>query len=323
MNDINIDIKNNLNEVIVVENEYTLYLDESKSVDNVFVIGGFASHIDKENEIERKLNELKNIIWKDTKNDKKKIFHATDYIKKYPTAFADLIQIVKEVGGAIFATVIKLDELEELFGTSYEKSERNEFTLVDNPFNIALEKVIENYTHYLFYKGGFGKTIYEGRNSEDQRWYVSPDFMLKKDYLKIISNNKGILYINDEALKFCNTNFSVKKKKEDVAGLQIADNIAYIIARSMSHSLKENEDIEKIFDQIFDLAYNGNFDRKKKDLRHFYGIRILPEMFRTIPMERKGAEQIKAYNHIIKALEKRVKILENPNSKNNVDQWTS
>ncbi len=85
----------------------------------------------------------------------------------------------------------------------------------------------------------------------------------------------------------------------------------------------ENEDIEKIFDQIFDLVYNGNFDRKKKDLRHFYGIRILPEMFRTIPMERKGAQQIKAFNHIIKALEKRVKILENPNSKNNVDQWTS
>lgn len=144
--------------------------------------------------------------------------------------------------------------------------------------------------------------------------------MLKKDYLKIIANNKGIAYINDEALKFCNTNFSVKKKKEDVAGLQIADNIAYIIARSMSHSLKENENIEKIFDEIFDLAYNGNFDRKKKDLRHFYGIKILPEMFRTIPMERKGAEQIKAYNHIIKSLEKRVEILQNPNSKYNIDQ---
>ena len=144
--------------------------------------------------------------------------------------------------------------------------------------------------------------------------------MLKKDYLRIISNNKGIAYINDEALKLCNTNFSVRNKKEDVAGLQIADNIAYVIARSMSHSLKENAYIDKIFDEIFNLAYNGNFDRRKKDLRHFYGIRILPEMFRTIPMERKGAEQIKYYNHLISQLEKRVKNLEDPKVKINVDQ---
>ena len=173
----------------------------------------------------------------------------------------------------------------------------------------------------MYYKNGFGKTIYESRNVEEEKWTNSPDFMLKKDYLKIISNNKGIAYINDEALKLCNTNFSVKKKKEDVAGLQIADNIAYVIARSMSHSLKEISDIERIFDEIFNLAYNGNFDRRKKDLRHFYGIKILPEMFRTIPMERKGAEQIKYYNHLIHQLKKQVKKLENPNSKNNFEQW--
>ena len=253
-----------------MENEYTLYLDESKSVDNIFVIGGFACHISREREVENKLNDLKNIVWKGVKDKDSRVFHATDYIKRYPEAFMDLIKIVREVDGAVFATVIKLDELQELFGTSFTKNEKTDFALVDNPFNIALEKVIENYTHYLFYKGGYGKTIYEARNTEDQKWNLSPDFMLKKDYLRIIANNKGIGYINDEALKLCNTNFSVRKKKEDVAGLQIADNIAYIIARSMSHSLKENVNIERIFDEIFELAYNGNFDRRKKDLRHFY-----------------------------------------------------
>ena len=303
-----------------MENEYTLYLDESKSVDNIFVIGGFACSIQKEKEIEEKLNALKNIVWKDVKNKETRVFHATDYIKRYPKAFMDLIRIVREVDGAIFATVIKLDELVELFGTSYTKNEKLDFALLDNPFNIALEKVIENYTHFLFYRNAFGKTIYESRNTDDQKWNMSPDFLLKKDYLRIIANNKGIGYINEEALKLCNTNFSVKKKKEDLAGLQIADNIAYIIARSMSHSLKENINIEKIFDEIFDLAYNGNFNRRNKDLRHFYGIRILPEMFRTIPMERKGREQIKYYNHIISELEKHVRKLQDPNSKNNLNQ---
>ena len=82
-----------------------------------------------------------------------------------------------------------------------------------------------------------------------------------------------------------------------------------------------NVNIDKIFDDIFDLAYNGNFDRRKKDLRHFYGIRILPEMFRTIPMERKGAEQIKYYNHLIHQLKKQVKKLEKPNGRINLEQW--
>ena len=303
-----------------MENEYTLYLDESKSVDNIFVIGGFACSIKKEQEIEDKLQALKARIWKNSKTRAEKVFHATDYVKKYPQAFMELIEIVREVDGAIFATVIKLDELTELFGTGYSNSAKTSFALVEDPFNIALEKVIENYTHYLYYRQGFGKTLYESRNQDETQWNTSPDFMLKKDYLRIISNNKGIVYVNDEALKFCNTNFSVKKKKEDVAGLQIADNIAYVIARSMSHSLKENVNIDKIFDDIFDLAYNGNFDRRKKDLRHFYGIRILPEMFRTIPMERKGFEQIKYYNHVIRQLEKRVKKLLNDKSKNNIDQ---
>lgn len=292
-----------------MENEYTLYLDESKSVDNIFVIGGFACHISKEEEIERKLQKLKEKVWKNSKTRAEKVFHATDYVRKYPRAFLELIEIVREVKGVIFATVIKLDELTELFGTGYSKSNKISFALVEDPFNIALEKIIENYTHFLYYKKGFGKTIYESRSVEDEKWMTSPDYMLKKDYLRVISNNKGIVYVNDAALKFCNTNFSVKRKKEDVAGLQIADNIAYVIARSMSHSLKQIADIDKIFDDIFDLAYNGNFDRTKKDLRHFYGIRILPEMFRTIPMERKGGEQIKYYNHMIKQLEERVKNL--------------
>ena len=293
-----------------MENEYTLYLDESKSVDNIFVIGGFACHVSKEVEIETRLNALKGKVWKNPEGRSEKVFHATDYIKRYPEVFKELIDIVKDVGGVVIATVIKLDELVELFGTGYVKKERSEFALVEDPFNIALEKIIENYTHFLYYRGGFGKTLYEARNSDGDKWNTSPDFMLKKDYLRIIANNKGIAYINDEALKLCNTNFSVRRKKEDLAGLQIADNIAYIIARSMTHSLKEREYIDEIFDEIFELAYNGNFSIEQKDLRHFYGIRILPEMFRTIPMERKSSEQIKYYNHMLSAIEKKIKKLE-------------
>lgn len=262
--------------------EYTLYLDESKSVDNIFVVGGFAVSIDKENELQIMLKALKDSIWNDTKEKIAPVFHATDYIKRYPKAFKELIDIVKVVNGKVFATVIKLDEISELYGQLYNGKDDSGYIFIDDPFNIALQKIIENYTHFLYYNKSFGKTIYEARNSVEQNWLDSPDFLLKKDYLKIITNCKGISYINDAAVHLCNTHFSVKSKKEDLAGLQIADNIAYIVARVMSKSLKENKNISEIFNEIFELAYNGGFDINKKDMRHFYGIKILPEMFRKI-----------------------------------------
>lgn len=299
-----------------LEKEYTLYLDESKTVDNIFVIGGFCVLKEKEKIVQDRLEELKKKIWKEG-DPKTKVFHATDYIKRYPNVFLDMIDIVRQVEGKVFATVIKLDELSELYGKYYNSADDTGYKFLDDVFNIALARVIENYTHFLYHSGGFGSAMYESRNSDDQVWLDSPDFLLKKDYLKIIANNRGISYINDEALKFCNTHFSVKQKKEDIAGLQIADNIAFVIARSMSPSLKENKDMDKIFDEIFYLAYNGGFKMTEKDLRHFYGIKILPEMFRTIPMERKGKEQQKFYINAIKELERKLHELKENEIKQN------
>lgn len=298
-----------------LEKEYTLYLDESKTVDNIFVIGGFCVLLDKEKILKERLDALKKKIWKN--GDNTKVFHATDYIKRYPNVFLEMIDIVRDVEGKVFATVIKLDELSELFGRYYNAVDDNNYKFIDDVFNIALAKVIENYTHFLYFNNAFGKTMYESRNNDDQKWLDSPDYLLKKDYLKIIANSKGMSYINDEALRLCNTNFSVKQKKEDVAGLQIADNIAFVIARSMSPSLKENKEMDKIFDEIFYLSYNGGFKLSEKDLRHFYGIKILPEMFRTVPMERKGKEQEKYYINAIKELENKLSKIQKDNNINN------
>lgn len=268
-----------------MENEYTLYLDESKTVDDVFVIGGFAVHISEEENLNRMFRELKDSVFKKTNSKAQPVFHATDYIKRYPNAFSELIDIVRKVKGTVFATVIKLDELSELYG-KYNEKDVHEYCFVDDPFNIGLQNIIENYTHFLYYNQAFGKTIYESRNSIDQNWLNSPDFLLKRDYLKVVANNRGLGYINSEAVKLCNTNFSVKKKKEDLPGLQIADNIAYTIARAMSPTPKELDVINEMFDQIFYLAYNGRHDFMEKDLRHFYGIRVLPEMFRRVNIEK-------------------------------------
>ena len=287
--------------------EHILYLDESRSVDNIFVIGGFAIPLKNVGSLQHNFNELKKRTWPNLiSNEKRPVFHAVEHLKKKPEAFLDMIRLIKEEDAKVFACAIKLDELYELYGDDRKDREMNNYSLVDSEFNIALQKVIENYTHYLYKEKAFGKTMYEGRNNDDQIWFNSPDFFLKANYQTIIANNKGLGYINDAAVKYCNTGFTVKQKKEDVAGLQIADTIAYVIAKCMSPNVSTSDEVEEMFTEIFRISYNGGFNKKEKDLRNYYGIRILPEFLRTVYIEREMRQQKKYINAEINELEKKL-----------------
>ena len=226
-----------------MSNEHILYLDESRSVDNIFVIAGFAMPINNVGSLQHNFNELKNRTWPNLiSNEKRPVFHAVEHLKKRPEAFLEMIKLAAEEEGKVFACVI--------YGDDTKGRDTHNYSLVDSEFNIALQKVIENYTHYLYKEKAFGKTMYEGRNNDDQIWFNSPDFFLKANYQTIIANNKGLGYINDAAVKYCNTGFSVKQKKEDVAGLQIADTIAYVIAKCMSPNVSTSDEVEEIFTEI-------------------------------------------------------------------------
>ena len=289
--------------------EHILYLDESKSVDNIFVIAGFAIPLKNEPSLEKKFDELKRRTWPNLiNNESRPVFHAVEHLRKRPEAFLEMIRIAREEEGKAFACVLKLDEIYELYGDSdvNKSKELNHYDFIDNEFNIALQKVIENYTHYLYKNNAFGKTMYEGRNNEDQLWFNSPDFYLKANYQTIVANNKGLGYINDAAVKYCNTGFSVKQKKEDVAGLQIADTIAYVLAKCMSPNVSTNDEVEKMFDEIYHMAYNGGFNPKEKDLKNYYGIRILPEFLRTVKIEREIRDKKKYIIAEINELERKL-----------------
>lgn len=295
--------------------EHILYLDESKSVDNIFVIAGFAIPLKNEGSLSHKFDELKKRTWPNLiNNEARPVFHAVEHLKRRPEAFLEMIKLAKEEDGKVFACVIKLDELYELYGDNTPSKDINNYQFIDSEFNIALQKVIESYTHYLYRLNAFGKTMYEGRNNEEQLWFNSPDFLLKANYQTIVANNKGLGYINDAAVKYCNTGFTVKQKKEDVAGLQIADTIAYVIAKCMSPNVSTNKEIEEMFDVIYSMAYNGGFNPKEKDLKNYYGIRILPEFLRTVKIEREIRDKKKYIIAEISELERRLKKLKQDES---------
>ena len=53
--------------------------------------------------------------------------------------------------------------------------EHNGSHLIDDKYNIALQKVIENYTHYLSVNDGYGDVVYESRNNLGENSAKSPD----------------------------------------------------------------------------------------------------------------------------------------------------
>lgn len=61
--------------------------------------------------------------------------------------------------------------------------------MIDDKYNIALQKVIENFTHYLSVNDGYGEVIYESRNSFGENSANSPDVKLINVYHKIQANN--------------------------------------------------------------------------------------------------------------------------------------
>ena len=81
----------------------------------------------------------------------------------------------------------------------------NGIHLIDDQYSIALQKIIENFTHYLSVNDGYGDVIYESRNNTGENSAKSPDIKLINVYHKIQANNKGIVYNSNKYGKIANS----------------------------------------------------------------------------------------------------------------------
>lgn len=329
-----------------VMEEYTLYLDESKNFDGTYftVSGIIVKNMDIES-LNNAILEAKRCIWSDEyiennhpvlhcvelttiKNCRWNTKYLSSYIKHYPhysilqnekatiikskydNVYSKLCKTLKDINGIIIGCIIDINKFKYLYGDDFK---------IDSElfFEVAMQETIENYAHFLHKNNAIGCIVYESRNNDTAQSNRSPDFKMYNNFCKIKANNKGISFINQDMISKTIRYMNIFNKKEDVAGLQFADFIAYNIASQKS--LFDNENRTEFQKKIYERLYNGNFVITEKDLRSYFGIKYLPYDFEHI--KELVSERLKIKNSLdsVKA-EKRNLMKQNKNLCNEKDR---
>ncbi|WP_158990814.1 DUF3800 domain-containing protein [Mucilaginibacter sp. L196] len=238
---------------------YFLFLDESGdhgliTVDPsfpVFILCGVLIHENDYYKIRDAINELKNKLW----GNKLVVFHSSD-IRKCNKEFQILFDlevkkefyeslnnIIKQSDYTVFASAINKEEYIARYGklgnSVYEISlsfiiERTVFYLDDTPTNNNVQIVIER----------------RGKK-EDKK--------LTEHWQKLMARGTG--YISPERLKYLGLKLNFRSKSQNVNGLQLADLIAYPIARFVIDSKRANPAYDLIKGKIYNKG-DKNFGLK-------------------------------------------------------------
>ena len=320
-----------------MKDEYVLYLDESEfKSSKTFTIAGIAIKKADMHILEQGLKEIKKLIWDEEyirKNNpilhctelqkvfnKRKTNDITDvkeeyqeFIKKteeeiekiYYQVYGRMSQLLKKANATVFSCIIKLQQLQDLF---FIDEGHNGIHLIDDKYNIALQKVIENFTHYLSVNDGYGDEVYESRNNIGENSAKSPDIKLINVYHKIQANNKGIVYTDSVAVQSRNRTIVAFQKSDNCAGLQLADFVAYNIIKL--EGCRVEQQITDFMKQIHRISYNGGHSVEEKDQRSFWGMRVLPSYLRMEELLASNKSLKNAYKNIKKERNKLNKVIE-------------
>lgn len=242
--------------------KYFLFLDESGDHGlakfdpdfPVFLLCGVLVSEEDYEVIRQKVNALKQSIW----GNKEVIFHSRDIrkcekefqklfdleIKKF--FYDELNKIVSASNYNIIASAIQKEKFVQKFGK-----------LQDDIYEIALSFVIEQAIVVLqsINPGAELSIVIERRGKKE-------DKQLDDHFQKIQAVGTGILscaQVNQFKLSF-----TFRNKKENINGLQLADLVAYPIARSIIEPNRANPAFEVLESKIFKA--NGNIE----------GLRIYP-----------------------------------------------
>jgi hypothetical protein len=229
--------------------KYYLFLDESgdhglakfDSDFPVFLLCGVLVKEDDYEKIRLAFNKLKQSIW----GNKEVIFHSRDIrkcekefqklfdleLKKY--FYEELNRIVANSPYNIIASAIQKEAFIQKFGK-----------LHDDIYEIALSFVIEQ-----------AIVVLQNINPQSQLSIIiekrgkKEDKQLDDHFQKIIAVGTGIL-TNEQVNQF-NLLFTFRNKKENINGLQLADLVAYPIARNIIEPNRANPAFEVLEQKIY------------------------------------------------------------------------
>ncbi len=220
----------------------------------VFLLCGVLIKEDDYETVRQAINSLKRSIW----NDKDVVFHSRDIrkcekefqklfdlnLKKY--FYDELNKIIAQSPYTIIASAIQKDEFIKQFGK-----------LQDDVYEVALSFVIEqaiNALKDMSTEASLSIIIEKRGKREDKR--------LDDHFQKIIARGTGKL--TSKELSYFNPTFIFKDKKENINGLQLADLVAYPIARYVIEPNRANPSFDILEPKIY--RTNGGLD----------GLRIYP-----------------------------------------------
>ncbi len=228
---------------------YFLFLDESGDHGlakfdpdfPVFLLCGVLVREDEYENIRQNINNLKHSIW----GNKEVIFHSRD-IRKCEKEFQvlfdlgikkmfyeELNKIVATSNYSIIASAIQKEKFVQKFGK-----------LQDDIYEIALSFVIEQAIIALQKTDPQSELaiIIERRGKKE-------DKQLDDHFQKIQGAGTGML--SSEEVKQFNLSFTFRNKKENINGLQLADLVAYPIARNIIEPNRANPAFDVLENKIF------------------------------------------------------------------------
>ena len=280
--------------------EYTLFLDESYD-DNtdLFCIAGCIIKNSDLNIVSNKIESIKQLIWTPTEiSSLSPILHSTELNIAYKNR--NNSQISRFTNGAYtvfntktkeeitdcyqnvyknFSLLMKNQEITTLCCIIDRKKFRsyyalpNEPRLIDDWYDIAMQEILEAYTHFLCKVNGAGSIIYEARTNSSNTRSNSLDNKMFHNFCKVKVNGKGVSYLTNRTIYNRIRFFNIVTKKDNQAGLQLADFIAFNYIKWYTRTDNERTEFMK---RIHHAAYNGNHNLTQEDLRACWGVRILP-----------------------------------------------
>jgi hypothetical protein len=188
------------------------------------------------------------------------ILHRKELInKKYPFQALRNPEIEQEFNEAIIGILV--ESKYTVITSVIDKSEhaRRYETWVYNPYHYCMAVILERYVMWLARHGRVGDVLAESRGGRE-------DIRLKESFREIY--NKGTDFMNSEQFQkhLTSKELKIKPKSKNIAGLQIADLIAYpsyraTLARHLREDLADNFGgrIAKILeDQKYDRDAKGS-----------------------------------------------------------------